>query len=184
MKWTIDENIEMEITAEKFAVPLFDVIDSNREHLSEFLSWVGNMQSVENLRKYLKNCEQLYNDKTEISFVILFNKKPVGRIGLHFLNFYNRSGAIGYWLDKHAVGKGIITKCCRRLIDYGFNELSLNRIEIKAAVNNYRSQAIPVRLNFKKEGILREAEWLNDGFADLCIYSLLKKEWVKTNATS
>ena len=101
------------------------------------------------------NCELLYGEKKEVSFVIILNNKTVGRIGLHHLNLQNKIAAVGYWLTKEAQGKGIIYQSCRKLIDYGFNELGLNRIEIKCAFENYKSQAIPEKFNFQKEGIMR-----------------------------
>lgn len=173
----VDENIKLEITSKKFAAQLFTVINNNREHLSEFLPWVENIKSVEDFRHYLQNCEHLYEEKKEVSFIILLKENPVGRIGLHHLNLQNKIGSIGYWLDKKAEGKGIITKSCRKLINYGFQQTGLNRIEIKAAVSNKRSQAIPEKLNFKKEGVLRQAEFVNNKFIDLFLYSILKSEW-------
>ncbi|MEO6949604.1 MAG: GNAT family protein, partial [Ginsengibacter sp.] len=58
-----------------------------------------------------------------------------------------------------------------------FQKIGLNRIEIKAAVRNLKSQAIPIKLNFKKEGVLRQAEFVNNEFIDLFLYSILKEEW-------
>lgn len=174
---TVDENITLEITSEKFAAPLFNLVNSDRKHLSAFLPWVENMQSVEDMRHYLKNCELLQEERKEIGFIILLNNRPAGRIGLHHLNLQNRIGSIGYWIDKSEEGKGFITKSCIKLIDYGFGELLLNRIEIKTAVKNFKSQAIPIKLNFKKEGMLRQAEFVNNEFIDLFLYSMLKDEW-------
>ncbi len=177
MTITVDENIKLEITSPKFALELYNVIDNNRNHLSEFLPWIVNVQSEQDFRLYLENCEHLYEEKKEVSFIILFNENPVGRIGLHHLHQQNKIGSIGYWLDKNAEGKGIVTKSCIKLIDYGFRKIHLNRIEVKAAVKNSRSQVIPENLNFKKEGILRQAEFVNNEFIDLFIYSMLKDEW-------
>lgn len=179
----VDDDIKLALTNQEFAVELYKVIDSNRPHLSQFLPWVDAMRSVEDLRSYLEYCEQLYAEKKEVSFIILFQDNPVGRIGLHHLNLANKIAAIGYWLDKDVVGKGIISKSCTRLIDYGFRELELNRIEIKAAGKNTRSQAIPGKLNFTKEGILRQAEFVNGEFVDLFLFSLLKEEWKTRNTT-
>ena len=53
----------------------------------------------------------------------------------------------------------------------------LNRIEIKCAVGNNKSRAIPQKLQFKQEGILRQAELLNGKFIDLYLYAMLKEEW-------
>ena len=66
-----------------------------------------------------------------------------------------------------------------KLIALGFTEIGLHRLEIKAATTNLRSQAIPEKLSFKKEGVLREAELVNDKFLDLYLYSLLSHEWTK-----
>lgn len=53
----------------------------------------------------------------------------------------------------------------------------MNRIQIKCAVGNRPSNAIPLRLGFKFEGIEREGELLASGYyADINVYSILKKE--------
>lgn len=181
MTLIIDDHISLELTAAQHAAGLFNAVDNNREHLSRFLPWVGNMQSVENFKTYIEYCELQYKQKTDVSFVIMVDNKTAGRIGMHYMQLQNKSGAIGYWLAKEFEGRGIITKACKTIIRYGFEELALNRIEIKAAENNIRSQAIPEKLHFKKEGILREAEWVNNEFLDIVLYSMLRSEWEAGN---
>nr|WP_325981510.1 GNAT family protein [Staphylococcus equorum] len=70
-----------------------------------------------------------------------------------------------------------MTKCTKFLIDYCFNEINLNRIEIQTATKNIKSQKIPRKLGFKQEGILREDEKLNGKFVDSYVFSLLKSEY-------
>ena len=177
MNLIINEETGLELTTQSHAAGLFAAIDANRQHLSVFLPWVGFMQAEEDVKAYLKNCEILYNEQKEISFVIFHNNTAVGRIGIHHINQMNKSGAIGYWLTKDAEGKGIITKSCIAIINYGFKELNLNRIELKAAVENFRSQAVPERLGFTKEGIMRQAERVNETFLDLHLYAMLREDW-------
>jgi len=114
------------------------------------------------------------------SFVIFYNNAIVGRIGLHYMNLRDKNASIGYWLAKSAEGKGIIIQSCKAIIDYGFNELGLQRIEIKAATANQRSRAIPLKLGFTEEGILRQAELVKGEFLDIVLFSMLKNEWNKT----
>lgn len=173
----VQEDLRLELTNTRHAEALFFAIDHNREHLSKFLSWVKNMQSVTDTVRYIKNCEQLHLAEKEVSFVICHQERLVGRIGLHHLDILNKNAAIGYWLTSDAEGKGIISTACKKIISYGFGELGLNRIEIKAATQNRRSRAVPARLNFTEEGILRQAELVNHQFVDLVLYSLLKEEW-------
>lgn len=177
MTIVIDGHVRLELTASKHAEALYAAINTNRAHLSAFLPWVETMQSLEIFNRYINNAEQLYQQLKEVSFVVFWDDIPVGKIGLHYIDGKNKNAAIGYWLVKNAEGKGIISKSCAALIDYGFQELKLHRIEIKVAATNLKSQAIPERLHFKKEGLLRQAEWVNNQFLDLLIYSLLDFEW-------
>lgn len=57
-----------------------------------------------------------------------------------------------------------------------FDRYSMNRIEIQCAANNLKSQGIPERLGFKKEGIKRAGQYLYDHYGDLLVNSLLKSE--------
>lgn len=175
----IDDTIQLELTSEKHAQALFEAVDKNRAHLSAFLPWVENMKSVNDFTEYIINCVSLYRQGKEVSFVIILHGIAVGRIGLHHFNMLNKNAEIGYWITKAAEGHGIISKSCKILIAYGFHELNLHRIVIKAATQNVRSQAIPIKLGFKKEGVLRQAEWVNNEFLDIVLFSLLSNEWIE-----
>lgn len=177
MTITIDQNLRLELTAQKHAEGLFNALNSSREHLAEFLPWVPNMQSVDDFTNYIRNCELLYQQGMEVSFVIIFNEQTVGRIGLHYLNLFNENAAIGYWLTENAQGQGVMIRSCKALINYGFKELGLHRIELKAATSNFKSQAIPRKLGFQQEGIIRQAEKVNGKFLDLVLYSMIDEEW-------
>ncbi len=65
----------------------------------------------------------------------------------------------------------------KEVINFAFTELKMNRVQIRCAIGNVKSEKIPQRLNFKFEGIERDGELLPDGkFTDLEVYSLLKSE--------
>lgn len=55
----------------------------------------------------------------------------------------------------------------------------MNRIEIRCADANVRSRAIPERLGFKLEGVLRQALCRHLQIYDDIIYGLLKEEWLE-----
>jgi ribosomal-protein-serine acetyltransferase len=173
----IDESTQLEPTDEKHAEPAFALIDQNRAHLKTWLPWVDRMQSVADFRNFIRGSIQRNADKAEVSYLIVHEGKVAGRIGLYYLDHQNKSASIGYWLGENYQGKGLITNSCRVLLNHGFHALGLNRIEIKCGTGNVKSQAIPQRLNFTKEGVLRQAELVHGSFIDLDLYSLLKEEW-------
>ena len=85
---------------------------------------------------------------------------------------------MGYWLAKSQTGRGLMTTAAKKLIREGFRQLDLNRIQARVATENYPSQAVCDRLGLKREGILRQAEWVNDHFVDLMMNSVLSGEWM------
>ena len=175
----VDDTISLEFLAEAHAESLFNLTNDNRNYLGKWLPWVDNMQTVENAKNYIADCKRRATEKTDFAFAIIYEKKMVGRVGMHHINQQNKIGEIGYWLADGLQGKGIATKCCTTLINYGFNDLALNRIEIKCATGNNKSRAIAEKLQFKQEGILKQAELLNGNFIDLYLYAMLKEEWSK-----
>ena len=68
-----------------------------------------------------------------------------------------------------------MTKACQAVVNYCFNELELNRIEIRTATENVKSAAIPHRLGFEQEGHLQQAEWLYDKFVDHFVFGLIRE---------
>ena len=92
--------------------------------------------------------------------------------------------SLGYWIGEAYQGRGLVTASCRALITHAFDEARLNRVEIRCAVENRKSRAIPARLGFRQEGLLRDAEWLYDHFVDHVVYATLVKEWRVANPAS
>lgn len=179
IKLRVDDIIVLHLLDYQHAETLYQLVKANRLHLREWLPWVDHMRTVEDFRKYINNSKQRYAVHTEIGYVILANDVMVGRIGLYNIDVFNKNASIGYWLSEEWEGKGIITRSCKAVIDEGFKRLKLNRIEIRAALQNYKSQAIPHRLGFKQEGVIRQGEFVNNQFVDLYVYSMLREEWDK-----
>jgi ribosomal-protein-serine acetyltransferase len=90
---------------------------------------------------------------------------------------WERSTELGYWLGERHQKKGLMTSACRAYVAHAFEELGLNRVEVRAAVMNERSRAVPVRLGFTHEGTIRQVERLHDRFVDHAVYGLIREEW-------
>ena len=175
----ISETTILEPIADNHVSPVFELIEQNRPALETWLPWVEHIHSENDFQNFLNGAKQRVADRQAAAFFSRHEGKIAGNIGLYHFDHQNKIAAIGYWLGAAFQGKGLITNACREIIGYGFTELGLNRIELKCGTGNLKSQAIPERLGFTREGILRQAEQVNGRFHDLYLYSLLKEDWVK-----
>lgn len=96
---------------------------------------------------------------------------------MHYLDLVNKRTSIGYYLAEHFQKKGIMTACTKALIHYVYKEFDVNRVEIQMSTRNPKSRAIPERLGFTQEGVLRDSERLRGVFSDSYVYSLLREEY-------
>ena len=175
----IDEELSLGLFEKRHAQELAELIDSSRPYLREWLPWVDYSKTTEDSERFIKLSLDQFARNDGFQLAIRYKGSIAGIIGLHAINWANRSTSIGYWLGEGFQGKGLMTKACAAVIAYCFEELGLHRIEIRAATGNIKSQAIPEKLGFQKEGCIREGEWLYDHFADLYVYGLLKKDFGK-----
>ena len=173
----IDSMLTVHTLREKDAEELFLAVDENRAHLREWLPWLDANTKVEHTRRFIHAALQQEERGNGFVCAIRFEGRIVGVIGYNWIRRENRSAEIGYWLGRDAMGRGIMTRCCRALVEHAFGVLDLNRVTIPVAAENVRSRAIPERLGFRMEGVLRESEWLYDHFVDHVLYSALRRGW-------
>ena len=173
----INEKLSLKLRNKSDAEESFDAVDKNREELRRWLPWVDATVSAQDTEKYIVLCREKFEKKETADFGIVYEGKLAGSVGFNTIDLKNEWAEIGYWLATSHQGRGIMTDCVRAMINYGFNELHLHRIRIKCDSSNIKSKAIPERLGFKLEGIIRESRKHNGEFSDGLIYGLLDKEW-------
>jgi ribosomal-protein-alanine N-acetyltransferase len=101
----------------------------------------------------------------------------IGTCTFFDINTTCRRAEIGYALGSTAWGKGYMNEALTALLDYGFAELDLNRVEADIDPRNEASGKTLERLGFTREGLLRE-RWIVDGeVSDTAFYGLLRREW-------
>lgn len=173
----IDDGLELRLLEERHAEAVFAVVDRNRAYLRQWLPWLDISVSPDDTRNFIKKSLSEFANGERLDTGIWDHGQVIGGIGYNFIDRSNRIAHIGYWLAAERQGKGVMTKACRAMVDHAFNELGLNRVEIRCATGNTKSCSIPQRLGFKQEGIQRQAEWLYDHFVDLVVYGMLASEW-------
>ena len=175
----IDKGLELRLLEPRHAEALFNLIDQNREHLSAWFPSTEKTKTIGNAKTDIREALEQFSKGDGFQLGIWLDRKLVGAIGARDISSVFRSTEIGYWLGKDHQGRGVMTKACRYLCAYLFEELRLNRIEIRCSEANLRSRAIPERLGFTLEGKLRQMGYTKDGLTNYLVYGLLKDEWQK-----
>jgi ribosomal-protein-serine acetyltransferase len=173
----LSPDLSLTLLEPRHAEPLFRAVDENRSYLRRWLPWLDLTESSADSLAFIHRTRQQLAENNGFQTAILYHGEIVGMIGHIGIEWSHRSTSLGYWLAEEAQGRGIMTTACRAYIDHAFGELGLNRVEIRAAVENRKSRAIPERLGFTHEGVIRQAEWLYDRFVDHAVYGLLAREW-------
>lgn len=173
----IGEGAELRILEERHAKALFALTNANRSSLREWLPWVDDTQSVNETLQFIRAGLKQYANNDGFQCGIWFRGQLAGAVGYHLFDWRNRRTSIGYWLGEQYRGRGLMTEAVRALTDYALTELQLNRVEIRCATGNKKSRAVPERLNFTHEGVVRETEWLYNRFVDHDVYGMLREEW-------
>jgi ribosomal-protein-serine acetyltransferase len=172
-----DDEVELLPAEKAFTDELFSVTQRNLIRLGEWLPWATPNYSIAQMRQFLEEKEMENAAGDALTTVIRFCGTLCGTIALHHFDHPNRNTSIGYWLDSSHEGRGIVTRACAAIVTEGFRERNLHRIEIRCATGNLRSNAIPRRLGFQEEGILRDAQFLSHGWVDLRVYGMLEPNW-------
>ncbi|MEN9520262.1 MAG: hypothetical protein RLZZ381_2850 [Cyanobacteriota bacterium] len=175
--YNVNESTILSLVELEDAEEIFALVDTSRDRLREWLPWVDLNTTADDTRTFIRFAQQQYVEQQGFHCCIRYKTKIAGVIGFHRLDWTNKTAELAYWLGVQYQGKGLMSQCCKFLTNYAFHCLKFNRVEIRAASNNFKSCAIPERLGFIKEGILRDAEWLNDRFVDNVVYSMLLKDW-------
>jgi len=111
----------------------------------------------------------------EVVFAIEINGEAVGSIGLHKIN-YKHKAELGYWLGREYWGRGIMTNVVKKVVNFGFRDLKLNRIYARVFLSNKGSARVLEKNRFKCEGIANKDIKKGNKFVDAYIFAKIKKE--------
>jgi RimJ/RimL family protein N-acetyltransferase len=108
----------------------------------------------------------------------------LGMCTLFDLNAQCRRAEIGYALGHFAWGQGFMHEALLALLDHGFEDMGLNRVEADIDPRNRASARSLERLGFRPEGHLRERWIVGDEVSDTALYGLLLSDWRALHAAA
>jgi len=136
-----------------------------------------NLHTIEEAIEFYEKFIAPKPTRFRVGIVLKATNKLIGTIGYHHWSKKDFRAEIAFDLSKTYWGKGIMTEALQPLIQFGFNDMKLNRIETTAFSKNKRSIKTIERNGFKKEGILRQRFYFKGQFHDLVVFSLIKDDY-------
>lgn len=176
-EYHISNEVSLRPFQKKYQQDLYELVQRNKDFLGRWLFWANEADHIDKLDKFCDYANKLFTEGRGYSALIYYKGSVAGVIVHQEYNKHSKQLSLGYWLGEEFTGKGVMTKACRAMIDYAFKELTCHRVEIRCAEENYASRAIPERLGFVQEGILRHTEELGGQYVNHVVYGILEDEW-------
>lgn len=83
----------------------------------------------------------------------------------------------GFALAQSFWGSGLFGEAARLLIDFAIEVLGVQRLENRAAAENFRGNAALRKLGAVREGVLRQCFWCDGAYRDHVMWSILREDW-------
>ena len=120
--------------------------------------------------------EQVSGDDTVNLLVTTGPETPVGTVSLTIKGEVHRA-ELGYWIAPDHQSEGYGTEAAGLLVDYGFDQRGLHRIEARVFEFNDPSQRLLESLGFTQEGTHRESQFADGEYQNMLWYGVLTDEW-------
>lgn len=159
--------------AEEFLVHM----DRGREFIGQHIALPDRVTDLLSSRSYL----QAYAEKVAVDagriFGIWTGGALVGGVLFRTMDVEQGTAEAGCWLEPSAVGRGLVSRAARVIIDWAIRERGIHRVEWLVSAANEASIAVARRLGMTREGVLRESYLYRGKRHDIEVWSVLAPEW-------
>ncbi|GAA3394366.1 GNAT family N-acetyltransferase [Cryptosporangium minutisporangium] len=152
-------------------------INRGREFIGRFIGLADAVTDQASARSFLQSYAEKAATDTGRIYGIWTPKALVGGVLFRTMDLAQSTAEAGCWLEPAAVGKGLVTRAARLIIDWAIEERGIHRVEWQVSVGNDASVAVARRLGMTREGVLRQ-NYLHRGRRyDIEVWSVLAPEW-------
>jgi len=163
-----------------FAPLLYEAaIESRGGEFSRWMTWCHENYTLAESESFIAGCLESWDKETVFSFAIFdkFDNGFLGGIGLNQFNRQHNFVNLGYWIRTSRQNRGAASAATRILAQAGFQDLSINRIEILAAAENEASQKVAVKAGAHREGTMRNRLLIGERIHDGVMFSFVRGDF-------
>ncbi|MEZ2238447.1 GNAT family N-acetyltransferase [Microcoleus sp.] len=146
--------------------------------VSQYTMW-STHTSIEDTKSFLRSLTKMYKKRELIDWGIVHKseQKLIGTCGYVEWSMNNSRAQIGYALSRKYWNQGYMSEAVSAIIDFGFREMSLNKIEARCAQENIASARVMEKVGMQLEGILKQHLFAKDTYWNLKIYGILREDF-------
>lgn len=109
-----------------------------------------------------------------LALVLKSTDEVIGNFGLHIRNVEKKEGELGYTLRRDLWNQGFATEASQALVDFGFQQLGLQRIFATTSPLNIGSQKVLEKIGFEKKTFLEKDVLQRGQWRDSLLYDLMR----------
>lgn len=128
--------------------------------------------------QFIERSQQVWDTGERYGFAIVLNESDtfMGVIGI-IPELQHLRAEVGYWIGKPFWGNGYVTEALNRVIQFGFENLDLNRIAASYRIDNPASGRVMEKAGMRFEGTFRQVVFRDGAYSDLSYYAILREEY-------
>ena len=119
----------------------------NDKDVIKWLSEIPFPYTLSHAEEFIERSRERVLKQESYNFMIFQDKKMIGGIGLS--EFNNKSCQVGYWLGRQYWGNGFATEALKSILDFGFDQLNLEKIYAAYKIGNEGSKRVLTKCSFE-----------------------------------
>ncbi len=153
---------------------------ASRRDVTQYLTWNPHPDKLYT-KEYLQYIGGRYNAGMFYDWAVIYepDQKMVGTCGFTAFRCADDCAEVGYVLNPAYWGKGIAIEALERVMEFGFEELKLHRIEARFMEGNDRSLHVMQKVGMTFEGIQRHGMFIKGEYINVGTCAILYDEWKK-----
>ncbi|MEY9971026.1 ribosomal-protein-alanine N-acetyltransferase [Lysinibacillus sp. RC46] len=152
---------------------------ASSEHVARYVTWDAH-KSLDETKDFIALILSGYQQGQHFFWGIEYEQKLIGTIDFVSINTTHKFAEVGYVLSEAYWNKGITTEAAKKLIDFGFNELGLVRIQARCFEENIGSQKVMEKSGMHFEGVLRKCMFVKGIHQNVNMYAITDDDYVKS----
>lgn len=153
---------------------------SKSDKVTKYLLWRSH-PDARYTRDYLSFVQTQYRTGNFFDWAVVEKEtnKMIGTCGFARLDFENNLAEIGYVINPAYWRRGYATEAVKRVIDYGFEDLNIHRIEARYIVGNEVSRRVMEKCGMSFEGIHKSSLYVKEEYVSVGYCSIVADDYIK-----